>query len=77
MGEKRRFRDGYNTGWGETAEQGSLGKEGGTGGEKLNDKRQKETKNKQEGFQGKGEGETVEKKRRCPLSEGAGTARKS
>ena len=46
------------------------------GGEKLKDKRQKETKQKQEGFQGKGKEETVEKRKR-PLSEGAGTARKT
>jgi hypothetical protein len=42
-----------------------------TGGEKLKDKRQ--TKHKQEGFQDKGQEETVEKRKR-PLSEGAITA---
>ena len=41
----------------------------------LKDKRQKETKQKQEGFQGKGKGEPVENRKR-PLSEGAGTAGK-
>ena len=42
----------------------------------LEDKRQKDTKHKQEGFQGKGKGEAVEKRKR-PLSEGAGTAGKA
>ena len=44
-----------------------------TGGEKLKDKRQ--TKHKQEGFQDKGQEETVEKRKR-PLSEGGGTVKK-
>ncbi len=42
----------------------------------LEDKRQKEAKHKQEGFQGKGKGETVEKRERA-LSEGGGTAGKA
>ena len=49
---------------------------GGAGGEMHKDKRQKETKHKQEGLQGKGKGEPVEK-RKHPLSEGAGTAGKA
>jgi hypothetical protein len=72
VGEKRRFRDACDTGWGEAAEEGPRGE----GGEKLKDKRQKETKRKQEGFQGKGKGEAAEKRKR-PLSEGAGTAGKA
>jgi hypothetical protein len=46
------------------------------GGEKLKDKRQKETNHKQEGLQGKGKGETVEN-RRCASSKGLGTAGKA
>jgi hypothetical protein len=69
VGAKRRFRDACDTGWGEAAEEGPRGE----GGEKLEDKRQKETKRKQEGFQGKGKEEAVEKRKR-PLAEGAGTA---
>jgi hypothetical protein len=73
VGEKRRFRDACDTGWGEAAEEGPRG---GAGGEKLKDKRQKETKHKQEEFQGNGKEEAVEKRKR-PLSEGAGTAGKA
>jgi hypothetical protein len=76
VGEKRRFGDACDTGWGEAAEEGPRGEGGGVGGEKLKDKRQKETKHKQQGVQGKGKGEAVEKRKR-PLSEGAGTARKT
>jgi hypothetical protein len=36
------------------AEEGPRGEGGGAGGEKLKDKRQKESKHKQEGLQGKG-----------------------
>jgi hypothetical protein len=77
VGEKPRFCDACGTGWGEVAEKGPHGEGGGAGGEKLKDKRQKETKHKQEGFQGKGKGEPVEMNRRRPLSEGAGTAGKA
>ncbi len=56
--------------------QGLCFEGGGTGGEKLSDKRQEETKHKQQGLQGNGKGETVEK-RKCPLSEGAGKAGKA
>ena len=76
VGEKRRFRDACDTVWGAAAEEGPRGEGGGSGGEKLKDKRQKETKRKEEGFQGKpprGKGDAVEKRTR-PLSEGAGTA---
>ena len=77
VGEKRRFRDACDTRWGEATEEGPRGEGstegGGAGGEKLNDKRQKESKHKQEGFQGKGKGEAVEKRKRA-LFEGAGTA---
>jgi hypothetical protein len=78
VGEKRRFRDACDTGWGEAAEQGPRGEgaRGGVGGEKLKDKRQKETKHKQKGVQGKGKGEAVEKRKRA-LPEGAGTAGKA
>ena len=65
VGEKRRVRDACDTGWGEAAEEGPRGEGGGAGGEKLKDKRQKETKHKQEGFQGKGKEEAVENKK-CP-----------
>jgi hypothetical protein len=64
VGEKRRFRDAYDTGWGEAAEEGRHGERGWTGVKKLKDKRQKETKHKEEGFQDKGKGETVEKRKR-------------
>jgi hypothetical protein len=47
------------------------------GVEKLKDKRQKGTKYNQEGFQDKGKGEAVEKKGRCPLSEGSVTGGKT
>ena len=60
VGEKRCFGDACDTGWarwGEAAEEGPHGEggrgRGGVGGEKLKDKRQKETKHKQEMFQGK------------------------
>jgi hypothetical protein len=76
VGEKRRFRDACDTGWGEAVEEGPRSEGGAAGGEKLKDKRQKVTKHKQEGVQGKGKGEAVEKRKR-PLSEGAGTARKA
>ncbi len=46
------------------------------GGEKLKDKRLKETKHKLEGVQGKGTGEAVENRKR-PLSEGADTGGKA
>jgi hypothetical protein len=72
VGEKRRFRDACDTGWGEEAEEGPRGE----GGEKLKDKRQKETKHKQEGLQDKGKGEALEK-RKSLLSKGAGTAGKA
>jgi hypothetical protein len=71
VGEKRRFRDACETGWGEAAEEGPRGE----GGKKLKEKRQKETKHKQQGCQGKGKGQAVEK-RRHPLPEGVGTAGK-
>jgi hypothetical protein len=76
VGDKRRFGDACDTGWGEAAEEGPHGEGGGEGGEKLKDERQKETKHKREEFQDKGKGEAVEKRKR-PLSEGAGTARKT
>jgi hypothetical protein len=46
VGEKRRSRDACDTWWGEAAEKGPRGEGGGPGGEKLKDKRQKETKHK-------------------------------
>jgi hypothetical protein len=61
VGEKRRFEDTYDTGWDEESEDGPYGEGGGAGGEKRKDKRQKDTKHKQEGIQGKGKGESVEK----------------
>ena len=76
VGEKRRFRDACDTGWGEAVEEGPRGEGGGEGGEKLKDKRQKETKHKREEFQDKGKGEAVEKRKR-PLSEGSGAAGKT
>jgi hypothetical protein len=75
VGEKRRCREACDTGWVETEEEGPRGEGGGVGDEKLKDKRQKETKHKQEGLQGKGKGEAVEKRNR-PLSQEAGTAGK-
>jgi hypothetical protein len=72
VGEKRLFRDACDTGRGEAAQAGPHGE----GGKTLKDKRQKETKHKQEGVQGKGKEEAVEKGKR-PLSEGAGTAGKA
>jgi hypothetical protein len=38
VGEKRRFRDACDTGWGEAAEEGPRSEGGGAGGEKLKDK---------------------------------------
>ena len=49
---------------------------GGPGDEKLKDERQKETKHKQEGFQCKGKGETVEEITSV-LSEGGGKVGKA
>ena len=64
-------------GWDEAAEEGPRGEGGGAKGcglkllvyvaEKLKDKRQKEIKHKQKRFQGKGQRETVDKRKR-PLS---------
>ena len=48
--EKRRFGDTCDTGWGESAEEGPHGE----GDEKIKDKSQKETKQKQEGFKTRG-----------------------
>jgi hypothetical protein len=45
VGEKRRFRDACNAG-GEGRGQGLLGEGGGSGGEKLETKKKKETKHK-------------------------------
>jgi hypothetical protein len=53
------------------AKVGLSGEGGRAGGEKLKEKRQKESKHKQEGVQGKGKGEAVEEGRRRPLSKGA------
>jgi len=66
-------RDACDTGWDEATEEGPRGEGDREGGEKLKDKRLKETKHKEGGFQGKGKGDTVEKRKR-PLSEAAGTA---
>ena len=72
-------RDACDTGWGEAAEEGPGGEGGGAGRERLKDllkdKRQTETKRKQEGFQGKRKEEAV-KKRKGTLSDsdhGSGT----
>jgi hypothetical protein len=74
VGEKRPFRDACDTGWGEAAEEGPHGEGAGAEGEKRQYKRQKETKHKQEGFQGKGKEEVVET-RKGPWSEGADSTR--
>jgi hypothetical protein len=58
----------------EAAEEGPHGEGAGAEGEKRQYKRQKETKHKQEGFQGKGKEEVVEK-RKGPWSEGADSTR--
>ena len=50
---------------------GLIGEGGRTGGEKLKDKSQKESKHNQEGVQGKGKGESVEEGRRRPFSKGS------
>jgi hypothetical protein len=42
------YRDVCDTGWDESAEEWTHGEGGGAGGEKLKDKRQKETKHKQQ-----------------------------
>ena len=49
---------------GETAGHGLLDEGGGAGDEKLEKKRKKEAKHKQRGFEGKGNGEAVEKRKR-------------
>jgi len=59
------------------SEEGPRCDGGGSGDEKLKDKRQKETKQKGEGFQVKGNGEVAEKKSKCSLSEAAGTSGKT
>ena len=56
VGEKRRFRNACDTGWGEEADEGPHGEGGGTEGEKLKDKRQKETRHRQEGRKARGKG---------------------
>ena len=63
-------------GAGEAAEERPHRAAGGVGGEKPKHKRQKVTKHKQQGFQGKGKGEVLEKRKR-PSSEGAGTVGKT
>jgi hypothetical protein len=65
--------DACDIGWGDSAEEGPGGDEGGwAGGERLKDllkdKRQTETKHKQEGGQDKSKEETV-KKRKGTLSD--------
>jgi hypothetical protein len=63
VGEKRRIRDACDTG-GEAAGHGLRGEGGGAGDEKFEKKRKKEAKHKQRGFEGKGKGEAVEKRKR-------------
>jgi hypothetical protein len=67
VGEKRRFRDACDAG-GEGTGQRLRGKGGGAGGEKIENKRNKEATHKQGSFQGNGKEEAVEKRKR-PLSE--------
>jgi hypothetical protein len=69
VGEKRRFRDACDAGGeGIGLGQGLCGEGGGTGGEKIENKRKKEDKHKQSSFEGKDKEESVEK-RKSPLSE--------
>jgi hypothetical protein len=84
-GDKRGQSDGAGTGGPKPEQSGTRNKKlrrgegaprGASGGKILNDKRQNEVKHKQEGVQGKGIGETVEKKKRL-LSEKAGTTGKA
>jgi hypothetical protein len=76
VGEKRGFRDVCDTGGGGAvaAAQGPHGEGGGAGGEKLENKRKKEDKHKQGGFEGQEKEKTVEQRKR-PVSEAVGTAR--
>jgi hypothetical protein len=74
VGEKRRFRDACDA-WGEGTGQGLRGEGGGAGGEKLENKKKKETKHKQGSFEGKGKEEAVEKRKR-PSSEEDNKAQK-
>jgi hypothetical protein len=64
VGEKRRFRDACDTGWGEAAEEGPRGEGGGAGGEKLSNKRKKEATHMRSGCEGNGKEEAVEKSSR-------------
>ena len=61
VGEKRWFRDACDAGGSgnEGTGQGLRGEGGGTGGEKLENKRKKEAKHKHGSFQGKGKEEAV------------------
>ena len=72
VGEKRRFRDACDA-RGEGTGQGLRGEGGAAGGEKLENKRNKEAKHKQGSFQGKGKDEAVETRKR-PWSEEANEA---
>jgi hypothetical protein len=67
VGKKRRFRDACDAGSKGTV-LGLRGAGGGEDGEELETQRNKEAKHKQGSFQGKGEVEAVEKRKR-PLSE--------
>jgi hypothetical protein len=76
VGEKRRFLDACGTGGCEAVSaQGPRGEGGGAGGEKLWNKRKKETMHNLGGLEGKGKGKAVEK-RKCPVSETDSKARK-
>jgi hypothetical protein len=61
--ENRRFRDACDAGGKETG-QGLRGEGGGAGGEELENKRKKEARHKLGTFEGKGNEEDVEKRRR-------------
>jgi hypothetical protein len=69
VGEKRRSRDACDAG-GEGPGQGLRGKGGGTGGEKLENKRKKDVKHKQGSFEDKDKEEDVEKRNRPSSEEG-------
>ena len=74
VGEKRGFGDACDTGGGgSVSAQGPHGEGGGTGGEKLENKRKKEDNHKQGDSEGKRKEETVETRKR-PVSEAVGTA---
>jgi hypothetical protein len=69
VGENRCFRDACDSG-GEGTGQGLRGEGGGSGGEKLDNKRNKKARHKQGSFEGKGKEKAVEKRKRPLYEEG-------